>query len=65
VLEAGRPSRTCARALRGKTLAESLTEVGELLLIGANEAENRFLELYRGTAGPVVPGLDEVATAEA
>jgi hypothetical protein len=32
--------------------------------MGANEAENRFLELH-GTAGPVVPGLDEVATAEA
>jgi hypothetical protein len=39
--------------------------VGELLLIGANEAENRFLELYGGTAEPILPGLDEVATAEA
>ena len=42
-----------------------LPEVGELLLIGASEAEDRFLEVYGGTDEQVVPGLDEVATAEA
>jgi len=42
-----------------------LPEAGELLLIGASEAENRFLELYGGAAEQVVPGLDEVATTEA
>jgi K+/H+ antiporter YhaU regulatory subunit KhtT len=42
-----------------------LPEVGELLLIGASEAENRFLALYGRAAEQVVPGLDEVATTEA
>jgi Trk K+ transport system NAD-binding subunit len=41
-----------------------LPEAGELLLIGASQAEDLFLELYGRTAEQAVPGLDEVATAE-
>jgi Trk K+ transport system NAD-binding subunit len=42
-----------------------LPEIGELLLIGTSEAENRFLEIYGGPGEQDVPGLDEIAIAEA
>jgi len=43
---------------------ERLPEVGELLLIGASDAEERFLDLYGGTIEHEGPEFEEIATAE-